>query len=256
MGTSGWQYAGWRGAVYPEGLGTSQWLSHYVTRFPTVEVNATFYRLASEPAVRRWRATAPETFEFSLKGSRFITHQLKLNRPEPAIERYFQPLSEILDRTAVILWQLPGRWKRNVQRLDSFLRALPPGHRYAVEFRDDDWFHAESYEVLERHGVAHVWLSSSLTQQHELVTTGGHVYVRFHGLGGETYRYDYSSEELRPWAERLRSVAAEGTPAWVYFNNDFQGHAVRNATTLIALLGDAARPPEALTPPGTAEPPR
>ena len=243
VGTSGWQYDDWRGVVYPEDLPKRRWLAHYVKRFPTVEVNSTFYRLARESAVKEWRDNAPPGFEFVLKGSRFITHQKKLNDPGPPLERFFEPLGRVLDRTAVILWQLPGRWRRNAERLDAFLGALPSGLRYAVEFRDDDWFHDESYEVLDRHGVANVWLSSSLTSQHGFVATGDHVYVRFHGLDPEApYRYDYSREELGPWAQRLRGIAGEGTPAWVFFNNDYEGHAVRNAEALTDLLGYAARP--------------
>jgi uncharacterized protein YecE (DUF72 family) len=243
VGTSGWQYDDWCGVVYPEDLPKQRWLDHYVTLFPTVEVNSTFYRLASRSAVDQWRDRAPAGFEYVLKGSRFITHQKKLNDPAEPLERFFEPLGRVLDRTAVILWQLPGRWRRNTDRLDAFLAALPSGHRYAVEFRDDDWFHEETYEVLTRHGVANVWLSSSLTAQHSLAATSDHVYVRFHGLDRkQPYRYDYSREELQPWADRLREVADDGTPAWVFFNNDYDGHAVRNAELLIDLLGDAARP--------------
>jgi uncharacterized protein YecE (DUF72 family) len=243
VGTSGWQYDDWRGGVvYPEGMGPARWLAHYVTMFPTVEVNSTFYRLAKEPAVRRWRETAPAGFEFVLKGSQFITHRLKLKDPEGAIGRFFGPLTPVLDRTASILWQLPPNWRRNVDRLDAFLGALPRGYRYAVEFRDDDWFHDDVYEVLDRHDAAHVWLSSSLTERHTDIRTGDHVYVRFHGLSEEPYRYDYARRELEPWAERLRDVAAAGTPAWVFFNNDYEGHAVNNARVLIELLEDAARP--------------
>jgi uncharacterized protein YecE (DUF72 family) len=243
VGTSGWQYDDWRGGVvYPEGIGPARWLAHYVTLFPTVEVNSTFYRLAKQPAVQRWRDTAPPGFEFVLKGSQFITHRLKLKDAAAAVGRFFEPVSPVLDRTAAILWQLPPNFKRNLDRLDSFLAALPAGPRYAVEFRDDDWFHGDVYEVLDRHGTAHVWLSSSLTERHASVRTGDHVYVRFHGLSEEPYRYDYSRAELEPWAQRLREVAADGTPAWVFFNNDYEGHAVRNAEVLIELLGEAAYP--------------
>lgn len=242
VGTSGWQYRDWRGTVYPEGLPQRRWLEHYVRLFPTVEVNSTFYRLAKPAAARGWRETAPVAFEFVLKGSQFITHRLKLNRPEPAVARFFQGVHPVLTSTTVVLWQLPPNWKRNVERLDAFLTVLPEGPRYAVEFRDDDWFHPESYEVLDRHGVAHCWLSSSLTERHELVATGDFVYVRFHGLSESAYRHDYTRAELEPWADRLREVAASGRPAWVFFNNDYEGHAVRNGHTLIDLLGDAARP--------------
>jgi uncharacterized protein YecE (DUF72 family) len=247
VGTSGWQYSDWRDVVYPEGLATSRWLGHYVTRFPTVEVNATSYRLARETTVSRWRDVAPPGFEFAVKGSQFITHRLKLSRPARAIERFFEPLGRVRDVTAAVLWQLPGSWRRNVERLDAFLSELPSSFRYAIEFRDDDWFDKRSYDVLARHGVALVWLSSSLTHRHENVRTADHVYVRFHGLSLDPYRYAYSTEELEPWAERLQEVARAGTPAWVYFNNDHAGHAVRDAATLIDLLGAAARswPPEA-----------
>lgn len=252
VGTSGWQYDDWRGRVYPEGMGTGRWLSHYATLFPTVEVNATFYRLARESTVRGWRDAVPEGFEFALKGSRFITHQKKLREPEEALGRFFAPLAPLGDAGAVVLWQLPPNLRRDPGRLDAFLAALRRGPRYAVEFRDDDWFHPETYAVLERHGVATVWLSSSLTgSHHEHVRTGAHVYVRFHGLGDDPARYHYRDEELASWADRLREVAREGTPAWVYFNNDTGGYAARNARRLRWLLGDAARPPAAERDPRT-----
>jgi uncharacterized protein YecE (DUF72 family)/alkylated DNA nucleotide flippase Atl1 len=242
VGTSGWQYDDWRGVVYPTGVGPGRWLSHYVTLFPSVEVNSTHYRLAKETAVRRWADTAPEGFEFALKGSQYITHRLRLRDAEGAIERFFAPLGPVLDATPVILWQLPPRWRRDADRLDAFLSALPAGHRYAVEFRDDDWYHPEAYQVLDRHGASLVWVSSSLTTaHHENVRTGDHVYLRFHGLADEPYRYDYAAGELEPWAARLHTLAAEGTPAWVFFNNDYHAHAVRNARRLMRLLGDAAR---------------
>ncbi|GGI02828.1 DUF72 domain-containing protein [Egicoccus halophilus] len=242
VGTSGWQYDDWRGEVYPPGVGPGKWLSHYVGWFPTVEVNATFYRLARETAAERWRDTAPPGFEFVLKGSQFITHRLKLRGAHEAVGRFFAPLVPVLERTAVILWQLPPNFRRNLDRLREFLELLPPTHRYAFEFRDDDWFHPDTYALLDAHGAAHVWLSSSLTRRHELVATGDHVYVRFHGLSEDAYRHDYRDDELRPWAERLREVAAAGTAAWVFFNNDAAGHAVRNARRLVAMLGEAARP--------------
>ena len=244
VGTSGWQYDDWRGAFYPDDLATTRWLGHYAATFSTVEVNSTFYRLASADAARDWRATVPDGFEFACKGSRFITHQKKLNDPATPVERYFAPLEPLGDRLAVVLWQLPPRWRRDPARLDEFLATLPRGPRYAVELRDDDWFHDETYEVLDRHGAALVWLSSSLTSAHgEQVRTGAHVYLRLHGLDEDApYRYDYARRELEPWAQRLTEVADEGTPGWVFFNNDHEAKAVANARCLIDLLGDAARP--------------
>lgn len=243
VGTSGWQYDHWRGTVYPEDLPKRRWLEHYATRLPTVEINATFYRLARASTVTQWAQTVPPEFELAFKGSRYLTHQRKLREPDEALSRFFTPLEPARDRTAVVLWQLPGGWRRDTARLDAFLGALPRDLRHAVELRDDDWFCDETYEVLDRHGVALVWLSSALTRAHELVPTGGHRYVRFHGLDpDQPYVHDYTREELAPWAELLSEVAAQGIPSWVFFNNDHAGHAVHNAETLIDLLGAAARP--------------
>lgn len=240
VGTSGWQYDDWRGTVYPEGVGTGRWLEHYVRWFPTVEVNSTFYRLARRSAVEGWAATAPPGFEFVCKGSQFITHRLHCKDAGPAVERFYEPLEPLAGQLGCVLWQLPPNWRRNVARLDEFCSLLPSTHDHAVEFRDDDWFHPESYDVLDRHGVAHVWLSSSLTERHERVRTGDHVYVRFHGLGEQPYRWDYEEAELRRWADELREVASDGTTVRVFFNNDHEGHAVRNARALVELLGDQA----------------
>ena len=242
IGTSGWHYADWKGLVYPEGVPASRWLSHYVTWFPTVEINATFYRLARESAARGWHDTAPPGFEFAVKGSQYITHRKRLREVDDELDRFFAPLRPVLPVTRVVLWQLPPRWRRNAERLDRFLEILPAGPRHAVEFRDDAWFHPDIDEVLARHGASNVWLSSNLTQQHTFARTGDHLYVRFHGLGDEPYRYRYTPAELEPWAERLLAEAADGTPAWVYFNNDYDGHAIDNARMLIEMVGEAARP--------------
>lgn len=242
IGTSGWHYADWKGLVYPADLPPNRWLAHYVTWFPTVEVNSTFYRLARESAATGWRDAAPPGFEFALKGSQFITHRKRLQDVEVPLERFLAPLHPVLPVTAVVLWQLPPRWRRNAERLDRFLAVLPTTVRHAVEFRDDDWFHPDVDAVLERHGASNVWLSSNLTRHHAFARTGDHLYVRFHGLGEEPYRYRYTPAELEPWAQRLLEATADGTPAWVYFNNDYDGHAIDNARMLIELVGDAARP--------------
>ena len=240
VGTSGWQYKDWKGTFYPEKLPTSKWLQYYVQHFPTVEVNASFYRLLREDPVRRWREQAPPGFEFVLKGSKFITHNLKLGRPEEPLRRFFEPAQPLLDIVPVILWQLPPKWKRNVERLDEFLSALPAGPRYAVEFRETSWYHEDVFAVLERHNASHCWISTNWFDA-DFTATGDFVYVRFHGLH-EGYLYDYSDEELEPWAQRLLAAHEQGKDAWVFFNNDWHANAIRNANQLLAMLGDAAYP--------------
>ena len=240
VGTSGWQYDDWKDIFY-EGRPKSRWLRHYVTRFPTVEVNASFYRLLSRPAVERWRDQTPRGFVYALKGSKFITHNLKLSRPHPAVERFFEPAEPLLPHVPVVLWQLPPRWKRNPVRLDEFLAELPSGPRYAVEFREESWLHDEVFEVLRRHRASHCWLSYRYMPL-DLTETADFHYVRFHGLGEDPYWYDYSDDELAPWAERLRAAAEAGCDSYVYFNNDWHGNALRNGHRLMEMLGEVAVP--------------
>src|SRR5215472_11559770 len=85
IGTSGWQYADWRGRFYPEGLAQSNWLAHYASHFDTVELNNSFYRLPTEEAFARWRDTTPGQFVFSVKASRYLTHVRRLKDPEQPV---------------------------------------------------------------------------------------------------------------------------------------------------------------------------
>jgi len=240
VGTSGFVYQHWRGILYPRDLPQRLWLAQYVTEFPTVELNATYYRLPRPEAVARWRADTPAEFVFAAKGSRFLTHMKRLLDPEPGLRRYFAPVALLGHKLAVVLWQLPPRWHANAERLDAFLAALPGRFRYAVEFRDESWYDEAICEVLDRHGTAFC--------EHDLVArppprlTGGFRYLRFHGTTGK-YRGRYGAEALAPVARDLARFASRGD-AFVYFNNDVGGHAVHDARDLMALLPARVRGPE------------
>lgn len=241
VGTSGFVYAHWRGVLYPEGLPQRRWLAHYAAEFPTVELNATFYRLPRPEAVRRWRAETPADFVFAAKGSRFLTHMKRLLDAAQGLERYFAPVSLLRHKLAVVLWQLPPRWRADPERLEAFLGALPRGCRHAVEFRDESWYDEAVCAVLDRHGAAFC--------EHDLVTrrppraTGGFRYLRFHGHTGK-YRGRYGAEALAPFARDLTRWSRRGD-AFVYFNNDVGGHAVHDARDLLAMLPARARRGEA-----------
>lgn len=246
VGTSGWQYRDWRGAFYPDGLAMTRWFDHYVRVFPTVEVNATFYRLPRPTTVDRWSERAPAGFRYAVKGSRYITHNLKLgDGTDTAVRNVTERIAPLGDHLGAWLWQLSGNLHRDDQRLDRFLGMLPTGPRHAVEFRHGSWFDDEVFAILERHGAACVWISDRQTPD-VFPVTADVVYVRFHGLAtddAERYRYDYTREELAPWAERLSAQREAGRDVWVYFNNDHAARAPANALTLMELLGDAARRP-------------
>ncbi|MDX1621905.1 MAG: DUF72 domain-containing protein [Nitriliruptorales bacterium] len=243
VGTSGWQYDDWDGTFYPDEVAKKRWYEHYATVFPTVEINYSFYRLPRGSTVEGWNRKAPDRFRYAIKGSRYITHNLKLGEgTDEAIGNVVGRLEPLKSFLGVWLWQLPPNLHRDVERLDRFLGLLPGRHRHAVEFRHGSWFEDDVFEVLSRHGAACVWISDRQMPDAYPVTAD-FVYVRFHGLSeqeGERYRYDYSDEELRPWADRLLEQQAAGRDGWVYFNNDYQARAPQNALTLIEMLGDAA----------------
>ncbi len=244
VGTSGFVYPHWKGILYPPDLPPRLWLGRYVREFDTVELNTTFYRLPRADAVSRWRAETPSRFVFAAKGSRFITHMKRLLDPGPGLARYFEVVSRLGAKLAVVLWQLPPRWRANPERLDAFLAALPAGPRHAVEFRDPSWYSEEVCEVLARHGAAFC--------EHDLVPlapprlTGGFRYLRFHGQTGK-YEGRYGATALAPVARDLLAWRDRGD-AFVYFNTDHGGHAIHDARDLLALVGarphaDAGRQP-------------
>lgn len=242
VGTSGWSYRHWVGRFYPAGLASGRWLEYYVTRFPVVEVNATFYRLPASSMVTHWAEVTPPGFEFVAKGSRLITHSRKLaGVVGQAVERFCTRLEPLGEALGAVLWQLPPTFERDVARLDRFLSSLPPGVRSAVEFRHESWFSPDVYEVLERRGAALVAVSSAIMPAERRATTD-FVYVRFHGLGGG-YGHRYRDRELRPWVEWLRAEVAAGRNGYAFFNNDVEAAAPHDAARLIELLGEAARPP-------------
>src|SRR5438552_6774324 len=153
IGCSGWNYADWRGRFYPEkGCPASRWLEYYAQHFDTVEVNSTFYRLASHDAVARWVEQTPDDFVFSPKISRYITHIKRLTDLDQAVERYYERIEPLTEspKLGPVLWQLPENFHRDDERLEQALRKLPPA-RHTFEFRHESWSTEPVYEPLHRH---------------------------------------------------------------------------------------------------------
>jgi uncharacterized protein YecE (DUF72 family) len=232
VGTSGWQYRHWRGILYPQGLPARAWLDRYATFFDTVEVNATFYRLPTRASVERWRDSAPPGFTYAVKGSRYLTHMKRLLDAADGLARFYRPVLRFGRTLGPVLWQLPPRMRPDGERLDRFLAAQPAGIRCAVEFRDPAWYSEEICAVLDDHGAA--FCEHDLVERAPPRLTGTFRYLRFHGASGQ-YAGRYGAAGLRTVAADLVARRAE---AWVYFNNDVGGHAVRDALALLALLGE------------------
>ncbi len=238
IGTSGWHYDHWRGRFYPERLPKDEWLRHYAREFPTAEINNSFYQLPRPATWRAWRNEVPDGFVFAVKAHRLITHQKKLKDGSGYLENFLEHAGLLGDRLGPILFQLPGTWHVNVERLASFVERLPAG-RYVFEFRHESWLADEALAVLRARNVALCWHDMS-DPDPPLIITADFAYVRFHGAHQEKYAGRYHGNTLRRWARRLRGLPRDVREVFIYFNNDYRAYAVENARTLRRLLG--ARP--------------
>jgi uncharacterized protein YecE (DUF72 family) len=263
VGISGYDYKGWRGRFYPEKLAARQWL-HYATRtFNSIELNGTFYSLKSPDVFRRWADEAPDDgFVYAVKGGRFITHNLKLRNVEAALGNFFASGVLALGRkTGPFLWQLPGTYRFDPARLDSFIRQLPRGstdgeavarahdnrlrrgalvtaaervsYRHSFEVRHPSYFGEEFYDLLRSHRCAFVVADTAGRYPYAEEVTADFVYVRLHG-SQELYVSGYTDPELDAWAERVNAWRGDARDVYVYFDNDAKVHAPFDALRLRA----------------------
>ena len=235
IGCSGWNYADWRGPVYPPGCPPRRWLAHYATLFDTVEVNSTFYRLAKPAAVARWVEETPADFLFTVKASRYLTHMKRLTDMERGVERLYAGIAPLVDspKLGPVLWQLPERFHRDDDRLAFALERLPAG-RHCFEFRHSSWFTSDIYGLLHTFGVALAIGHDARRPLPDAPLTADWTLIRFH-YGARGRRGNYSERELREWAARIADLRTEAE-VLAYFNNDWEAFAVRNGRRLARLL--------------------
>lgn len=235
IGTSGYHYKHWLGNFYPADLKTSDMLRHYAGTFDTVELNNTFYQLPEEETFRTWRRTTPTGFLFAVKASRFITHMKKLGGVEESIHRFLERAELLGPKLGPILFQLPPKWKKNVERLRGFLEILPRKHLYTFEFREPSWLDEEIYALLREFNSGFCIYQLEFFQSPILVTAD-FAYVRLHGPGRK-YQGLYGRNGLRPWVKRIAEWQRELKQIFVYFDNDQAGYAAQDAGMLREMLG-------------------
>ena len=236
IGCSGWQYDSWRhGVFYPPRMPTRHWLMHYASHFETVEVNSTFYRLAKPDAVARWVEDTPPDFVFTVKASQYLTHMKRLTDMDRGVGRFYEAIAPLAasPKLGPVLWQLPPNFRRDDERLAHAVDNLPPG-RHCFEFRHETWFHPDVMALLRERGIALAIGDDARRAKDPLEVTADFAFVRFH-YGTRGRRGNYSESELDEWAVRLAELGARAE-CFAYFNNDWEGFAIRNGLRMKQLL--------------------
>jgi len=234
IGTSGWHYDHWRSRFYPEKLAKPKWLEFYASNFTTVELNNSFYKLPSEAAFAAWRDSSPANFTFAVKVSRFITHIKRLRDTAEAVDKFISRAQILGEKLGPLLYQLPPNMHRDDERLESFLSILPQGMKHVFEFRHQSWLEEPVFGILHKYNTG-LCVFDMPSLSCPLVATADFAYVRFHGSTG-LYWSCYSDEELADWAKRLADLAVNLKAVYIYFNNDAEAFAVKNAMTLRGYL--------------------
>ena len=249
IGTSGWQYRDWRGAFYPPGVPATRWLEQYASRFPTVENNGTFYRLAASATFADWAARTPDGFVMAIKASRYLTHIRRLRDPAEPVARLLAAAAGLGDRLGPVLLQLPPTMQAGPALLDQCLQefsaaarklelALP---RVCVEFRHQSWQTQEVRAILERHNAALCWSDRLGRPQGPLWRTASWGYLRLHEGAAQPWPR-YGSQALRTWLDRIATAWAPSDDVFGYFNNDQHAAAPADAAALAALADQSGWP--------------
>lgn len=233
IGCSGWFYSHWRGIFYPRQEPTTKnWFGYYASVFDTVELNAPFYRWPKPATVRRWKRDAPARFVYSVKVNQLITHERRMVRTGELVRSYYEIADTLAEQMGCFLFQFPPSYRYTAARLKSIVAQLDPARRNVVEFRHRSWWRDSVYRALTSRGIA--FAAVSAPRLPDTIPPGQRLlYVRLSGVT-RWYRHDYSPEELTRWAKRILGSGAE--EAWVYFNNDQGGLAVKNALALRRML--------------------
>ncbi|CAN5260340.1 DUF72 domain-containing protein [soil metagenome] len=233
VGCSGWYYWHWKGIFYPDDLPRNEWFDHYASTFRTVELNAPFYSWPTAATVKTWiRQAGRRHIVYTVKVSELITHTKRFEGTEELVKDFGLIADLLGPRMGCFLFQLPPSFHYTPGRLKNIVEQLEPHRRNVVEFRHASWWNEEVYEAFRKVGIIFCSCSGPRLPD-ELIKTADEVYIRFHGTK-QWYRHNYTNEELAVWVDRIQQSGAKHV--WVYFNNDRDGYAIKNAKQLLKLL--------------------
>jgi uncharacterized protein YecE (DUF72 family) len=235
IGTSGWHYDHWKDVFYPHGLPKTRWFEHYHNYFSTVEINATFYRGFKKNTYENWYNQADDPFRYVLKVPRIITHRKYLHNVDGSIREFCESATLLHEKLGMLLLQLAPSTTYDPGLLEKALNAFNDPQKVVVEVRHKRWLTDEFRDMLSQNKITFCNMDSPRLSVLNWITSDK-AYFRFHGHT-DMYAYNYSDSELKEIAERLSELPNQGVKvAYVFFNNDYEGNAVKNALTLIKLL--------------------
>jgi uncharacterized protein YecE (DUF72 family) len=239
VGTSGWQYRDWRGAFYPPGVAQAKWLDHYSSRFPTVEVNNTFYRLPPASTFEKWHDATPADFVIAVKASRYLTHVRRLRDPSAPVALLLERAKPLRAKLGPVLVQLPPTLHATGETLDALDATFRAFERTKVAFepRHESWFTDGVYALLREHDAA-LCLTDRLSRPGPIARTASWFYLRFHE-GTASPHPCYGRQALATWVTRLHEHWGPRAEGYVYFNNDGRSCAPRDAARFAAACADA-----------------
>jgi uncharacterized protein YecE (DUF72 family) len=234
IGTSGYNYPEWKGSFYPSDLPTAKMLPYYASKFPTVEINYTFYRMPTPKLIAGWRAQVPPSFRFTLKAPKRITHDKRLRAAEVAesLNGFITAASELGPQMAALLFQLPPNFKKDLVLLNEFLSLLPPKTTAAFEFRNASWLEDDVFDALRARNIA-LCIADTETRETPLVQTADYAYFRLRDEG-------YGDADIAKWSETAQRAAETAQDVFVYFKHEDEGKGAAFGQHMMALLGPSA----------------
>jgi uncharacterized protein YecE (DUF72 family) len=234
VGTSGYNYPEWKGSFYPSDLPAAKMLPFYASKFPSVEINYTFYRMPTPKLIAGWRAQVPAGFRFTLKAPKRITHDKRLRAAEvsESVNGFLTAASELGPQLAALLFQLPPNFKKDAGLLREFLALLPPKTTAAFEFRNPSWLDEEIFETLRSRNIA-LCIADSEARETPLVHTADYAYFRLRDEG-------YGDADIAMWTEAATRAASTARDVFVYFKHEDEGKGAAFGQQMLALLNQTA----------------
>jgi uncharacterized protein YecE (DUF72 family) len=224
VGTSGYSYKEWKGSFYPEKIPAKEMLPYYASQLSAVELNNTFYRMPQQAMVESWKAQVPDNFRFAVKASQRITHFKRLKEVEADTKYLLETVGALKDKLGVVLYQLPPNMKKDLERLQSFVKNLPSDVRAAFEFRHPTWFDDDVLEVLRNKNVALCISDTDDLPVTYIDRTADWGYMRLR-------RVNYSKDDLTEWSKRI--TAQDWQTTFVFFKHEDEGTGPRLAREFI-----------------------